>query len=240
MRESVLITGSGNGLGRILALKFAEHNYNVIINARKESELGGVSKEIERKGVSCYTVQGDLGYSATLERLTDVAKEHNIEVLINNGAALCPGVDFDKIDENKIYDLINVNLVAPIQLTRSIYPLLQEKRSGTIININSVISLEPKKLRTVSSAAKAGLRAFTDCLRLEAEEYNIHVVGIHPTRIKTKPEYNYGMNAEEVATKIYEASKNRDIQNLILEGRPIKYRPKDQTKYLEIEMRNEE
>lgn len=240
MKETALITGSGNGVGEALALVFAENNYNIILHARKQTELDNLSKKISEKGVYCYSVQGDLREDKTIEKLSDIAKEKDITILINNAATRCPGVPFEQITDKYVKDLVRVSLYVPIQLTKMIYPLFQAKKSGTIVNINSITAIEPKKSRTVSSAAKWGLRGFTDCLRLEAIEHNIHVIGVYPTRIKTKPEHEYGMNSYEIATRIYEACKNPSIENIIFEGRPKEFRANDETKYIPIELRNEQ
>ncbi len=239
MRETILITGSGNGIGEAIALEFSNNNYNIIIHARKESELEKVSKKILEKGMDCYCIKGDLRSNSTLDDLYTIAKEKNISILINNAAKRCPGVPFEKISNEDFDDLIRVSLYAPIRLTQMVYPLFQAKNKGTIVNINSITAIEPKKSRSVSSAAKCGLRGFTDSLRTEARDYNINLIGIYLTRVKTKPEHEYGMNRHDIAARIYKACRNPAIENIIFEGRPERFRMKDATKYSIIELKNE-
>ena len=240
MRETALITGSGNGVGKALAFVFAGNNYNIIIHARKQSELEEVYRETSERGIRCYSVQGDLRNDKTLADLYAIAKEKDIGVFINNAATRCPGVPFEQISEEYLNDLIRVSLYVPIKLTKMIYPLFLEKKKGTIININSITAIEPKKARSVSSAAKWGLRGFTDCLRLEAREHNIHVIGVYPTRIKTKPEFEYGINPREIAENIYLACQDPFAENIIFEGRQKRFRIDDRTKYITTELKNEE
>ncbi len=238
MRKTVLITGSGNGVGEALALAFADNNYDVIIHARKQNELDNVSKKISEKGVVCSCIQGDLRNNETLNNLYAIANKSNISILINNAATRCPGLPLEQITDDYVDSLIRVSLYVPIQLTKMIYPLFQSKKEGTIVNINSITALEPKKSRSVSSAAKYGLRGFTDCLRLEAKEYNIHVIGVYPTRIKTKPEHEYGMDRHGIASKIYQACHNPNVENIIFEGRPERFRINDTAKYTITELKN--
>lgn len=241
MRETVLITGSGNGVGKDLALTFAANNYDVIVHARKESELEEMLEKISQKKVNCRTLRGDLREDKTLEDLRAAAYEENISVLINNAAARCPGSSLEQTTDEYIGDLVRISLYVPIKLTKMIYPLFQEKNKGTIVNINSITAIEPKKSRSVSSAAKWGLRGFTDCLRLEAKEHNIKVIGVYPTRINTKPEFQYGMDSKEIAANIYEACCGPSIENIIFEGRPQEFRPKkaNNAEYRIIELKNE-
>ena len=239
MKKTALITGSGNGFGKALAIVFAEKDYNIIIHARKKSELDEVSEKIFEIGSNCHCISGDLRDDETLEKLCAIANEDDISVLINNAATRCPGVFFEEITAEYIESLIKVSLYVPIKLTKMIYPLFKTKKEGTIVNINSITSLEPKRIRSVSSAAKYGLRGFTDCLRLEAKEHNIQVIGVYPTRIKTKPEHEYGMNPYEVALEIYKACQDPLVENIVFEGRPKEFRGSDMSKYDVVELKNE-
>ncbi len=225
MRETILVTGSSNGIGEAIAKVFANNYYNIIIHGRNEGDLERVFKDISSKGVDCYVINGDLREDKTLDNLYDISKEKDISVLVNNAGALCPAVTFDKLDNKDLEDVIRVNFLVPIKLTRMIYPLFLNKSYGTIINMNSIIGLEVKTSKPVFSGARWGLRGFTESFRLEAKERGIRVMGIYPTRVKTKPEFEYGMDPDETAGKIYEAYKN-NIDDLILDGRPEQYRPK--------------
>jgi len=240
MRKTVLITGSGNGIGEALALEFSNNNYNVIIHARKQAELEELSKKISEKGVACYYIQGDLRNDKTLYDLYTIAKEKDISILINNAAKRCPGVYFEEIIKEDLDDLIRVSIYVPIRLTQMIYPIFQSKMEGAIVNINSITALEPKKLRSISSAVKYGLRGFTDCLRIEARSYNIKLIGVYLTRVKTKPEHEYGIDRYDIAAEIYRACESSLVENIIFEGRPEKYRTKDMTKYTTMELKNEQ
>ena len=89
----------------------------------------------------------------------------------------------------------------------------------TIININSISGLENQELRSIYCASKWGLRGFTDALRLEANKHNIRIIGVYPSRIKTKPYFTYGLAARSVAKEIFEAYKRTNIEEIILDER---------------------
>jgi short-subunit dehydrogenase len=219
----VLITGSGHGLGRELALVFAGHNYNIILHDRNKSDLEKTEKEISKKDINSFVLLGDLKSDKTLDSLYKISKKKKISVLINNAGVHCPGLPLEKIDDRQIDDLLLTNLIASIKLTRRIYRFfLENGHGGTIININSISGLENQEFRTVYCASKWGLRGFTDTLRLEAGGKNIRIIDIYPSRIKTRSEFTVGMETEEVAKKIYEVYENTNLDKVILDGRPKK------------------
>ena len=213
----VLITGSARGLGKELALVFAQNGYGIILHDRTENDLKEIKEEILKKGVPHFTVAGDLKSDKTLDDLYRISKEKGVSVLINNAGVHCPKLPLEKMDDQIIDDILLINLVAPVKLTRRIYSMFVESGHGTIININSMSGLENQKFRTVYSASKWGLRGFSDALRLEGEENNVRIIDIYPTRIKTRPEFTVGMESRDVAQKIYEVYKNNKLNKIILD-----------------------
>lgn len=225
--KSVLITGSSKGLGEQLALAFARNNYDIILHGRNKESLAKVKGEISKVGVNCFIVTGDLRLDKTIEALYKVAGKTDVTVLINNaGIALTlPGEDTDlrlplnEISDEQIDDILATNLLAPIKLTRRLYQLFLNKGHGTIININSLLGLEPRELNTLYCASKWGLRGFTDSFRLEAAKHGIRVIGVYPSRIKTRA-FTDGMEPKDVAQKIYSAFSNSAIDEIKLDERP--------------------
>jgi short-subunit dehydrogenase len=220
--RTVLITGSSKGLGKELSLVFGSNGYDVILHGRNRKDLIIVKKEILKRGVSCFIVRGDLRSDSVIKRLFEIAKRKDISVLINNAAAECPHLALEKIGKQELEDILMTNLIAPIKLTKRIYSLFLRKKAGAIININSISGLENQRLRSIYCASKWGLRGFTDTLRLEARGHNVRVIGVYPSRIKTRPHFTYGMSAQEAAQRIFDAYKNNDIKELILDERPVK------------------
>lgn len=218
----VLITGSGRGLGKELALVFADNHYNIILHDKSKNNLAEIEKEISKKNVDHFIVTGDLKSKKTLDNLCKVSKEKRISLLINNAGVHCPNLPFEKINDKQINDLLLTNLIAPIKIICRLYPFLLKKGGGTIININSILGLENKKLRTLYCASKWGLRAFSETLKLEAKENNIRIIDVYPTRIKTRPEFKEGLETNYVARKIYETYKNTNYGKLILDHRSKK------------------
>ena len=217
--QSVLITGSGRGIGKELALHFAGFAWKTVIHDRDEKELFQVKDMILKLGKECLTVTGDLRETAMLEKLTEAAEGAGVSVLVNN-AAIGLKEDLDKVADEQIDELIMTNLTAAIKLTKRIYAYFLKRGKGTIINMVSLSGLNAQEGRTVYCASKWGLRGFTETLRLEAEKNNIRVLGIYPSRVKTRPEFTYGLEVKEVVSKIYEAYLDPTVKELIMDGRP--------------------
>lgn len=220
----VLITGSGHGLGRELALVFASHGYDIVLNDRNKDDLEESRKRVSKIGMNYFVLLGDIRSDKTLGRLYEISKKKGLSVLINNAGVHCPKLPLQDLNNEQIDDMMLSNLIAPIKLTWRVYPLFLKNGKGAIININSLSGLENQKFRTIYSATKWGLRGFTDSLKLETGENAIRVLDIYPSRMKTRPEFTFGMNPQKVAQKIYKIYKNTDLNRVILDHRPKKNR----------------
>ena len=216
--KCVLITGSSKGLGEELSLVFAINKHDIILHGRSKEDLGMVKEKVFKLGANCYSLDGDLRLDKTIGELYKLAKEKDISVLINNAGLHCPHLPLEKISDEQIDDILITNLIAPIKLTKRIYNLFLDNGYGTIININSLSGLQNHKLRSIYCASKWGLRGFTDTFRLETEKHKVRVLGVYPSRIKTKPYFTVGMEPQEVAQKIYAAYKNTNINEIKLDG----------------------
>jgi short-subunit dehydrogenase len=225
--KTVLITGSNKGLGKSLAEIFYKHNHNIILHGRNERDLLKTKKSLKDGEREIYIVKGDLRDIETLERLYQEAQKRDISVLVNNAAIPCPGKSFEELSHSQIKEILQTNLFSLIELTQSVYSLFIEKSEGTIININSLSGIETQKHRSIYCASKWGLKGFTDTLQIEAEDKGINVFGVYPSQIKTRTDLQkYGWCPEEIAQKIYSKYINDEEGNLIMDGRPEKFKPK--------------
>lgn len=210
----VLITGSGRGLGKSLALVFASNNYDIILHDRVAEDLENTRNEVLEKGVNCDILLGDLNDIETIDKLYDVAKNKDVSILINNAGLHCPHLPLEGIKDDQIDEIITTNLISQIKLTKRMYSVFLEKNNGVIININSMSGLKPSKNRTIYSASKWGLRGFSESFKLEVKNHNIRVIDVYPSRIKTRPEFKYGMESNDVAKKIYDAYKDESKETI--------------------------
>tara|TARA_B100000614_G_C14439975_1_gene449796 strand:- start:293 stop:946 length:654 start_codon:yes stop_codon:yes gene_type:complete len=209
--SKVLITGSSSGLGNHLALYFSEKGHEILLHGRNENNLIRIKNEINKNGSNAEYIVADLSNNEELELLCNKAKKSNIKMLINNAGIICPGLPLKELSYEDIESMIKVNLIAPIKIISNLNNILDH-----VININSMVGLEPKKNRSLYAASKWGLRGFSESLKQEDISYKI--LDVYPTNIKTWPERENAMELNFVLNSIYNAMLSGK-KDLILDGR---------------------
>lgn len=175
---TALITGSSKGFGRSLALAFARNGGAVILHGRDEARLANVREQVLQIGAECDVVHGDLRREATIDALYEAARRHDLDVLINN-AGIYANRPFSTVSIEVFREVIETNLLAPVALTRKIFPLFQKKQSGLVVNINSVAGKNGSDGESAYCASKHGLRGFTRSIQFEANRDRIRVVDVY-------------------------------------------------------------
>lgn len=188
MNKIVLITGATRGIGKQIALTFAESGYDIAINYRTENEdLKNTKKEIEEKNVRCLAVKGDVSNFEDCEKLVkEVIQEFGeIDVLVNNS-----GITRDtllmRMKKEDFEQVIDTNLIGTFNVTRNVIPYMIKARYGKIINISSVVGISGNAGQTNYSASKAGVIGFTKSLAKEVASRNILVNAVAPGFIETQ------------------------------------------------------
>lgn len=179
--KKVLLTGGSYGIGPIIAESLVDQGANVAISARSDSSLQEVASRINKSGSSVLVIPADLRNSSQREKLvTDVLKEFGeIDVLINNAGVETEGA-YAELPWSSIQDNIDVNLIAPLALTKLILPHMLNRKSGHIINISSIAGKSGGPYAAVYSGTKAGLAEWTRALRLELADTGVHFSTIFP------------------------------------------------------------
>lgn len=212
VKKTALITGSSQGLGRSLALAFASKGFNIILHGRNRERLNIVHQEVLLRKVDCRVVIGDLLEGTTIEALTRCSKEINVDVLINN-AGMYLNKSVDEMTSYEFKKVIDVNLVAPVLLTKNIFELFKKKSSGLIININSIAGKNSSALESAYCASKHGLRGFMGAFKFEALKYNVTVIDIYLGAMNTdmtaeRRDHNKFIKTEEVAEFLCQVSQD--------------------------------
>ena len=208
-KDTILITGATSGLGWYLSKYFAYKGHPIVITGRNDIVLDELAIYLP---TDVYTICGDLRETDVLFEIVKVSKESGVSVLINNAGVVCPGLKIEDLSLDNINEMVDVNLKVPFLLTRMMYDDLTD-----IVNINSMVGIEPKKFRTAYTASKWGLRGFTNSLRMESDK---NIVEVYPTRIETYPGRKHSMNIDFVCEKIYNSYDSKLDDDLILDGRP--------------------
>jgi len=181
----VLVTGASRGFGRVLALEFAKAGSHLILTARNAGQLDEVQQQAEQLGVQCATVAGDIIDETVRQAVVQTALEKDVDILVNN-AGMVMIVPLEEMPVEKIDREIQLNLVAPIQLTRALLPRFKERRSGTIVNVNSLGGRKPVLHHTIYCATKYGMNGFSESLQMEVEGHGIRIFNVSPGKMDTK------------------------------------------------------
>ena len=183
-----LVTGASRGIGKAIALAFADAGADVVIASRNLSDLEKVAQEIEAKGQKALCVPTHTRKIDDLKNLVGKAMEgfNRIDILVNNAAtnpAMGPIVETDE----KIYDhIMETNLKGYFMLSKMVGEVMRDQKSGNIINISSAGGLSPAEGLGPYCISKAGINMLTKQMALEMGPYNVRVNAIAPRIVKTK------------------------------------------------------
>lgn len=183
--KTVIITGGSEGVGAATARLFAEAGANLMLVARNKKNLDLIAKELRAKTqVAVFAMD-----VSDAEACVDVFKKASfefgrIDILINNAGYHKRGLVED-VEDDDLGRIIDVNLKAPIMLSRIALPYLRESGGGAIINVGSLAGRAPIPGSAAYGASKAGLRSFTYALATELAGSNIKVAVVSPGPIDT-------------------------------------------------------
>ena len=183
----VVVTGASRGLGRSIAIAYARHGADVVINYHKNDLDAEITKAaIEGYGVRCLTVKGDIGKEEDVIKLKDLTIDEfgHVDILVNNA-----GIVFDLPFEERRADhwkkTLNTNLISIFLCAKHFAPYLQERDMPSILNIsstNGINTLYPSSMDY--DASKAGIISLTKNLAVQFAP-KINVNSIAPGWIET-------------------------------------------------------
>ena len=182
-----LVTGAKRGIGKAIALTFAEAGANVVVCGRTLPDLEQVAEEIKVLGRQSLAIKTDVTVKSEVQSLVDrTVKEFGIiDVLVNNAVVYAAGPLVD-LSEEDWDNTINIGLKGYYLCSQAVAGLMMEKRQGSIINMSSTAGIRPTGRQGAYSVIKAGGIMLTKLLAAELAEYNIRVNALAPTVVKTE------------------------------------------------------
>ena len=219
--KTALITGGSRGIGRAIALGFAQTGANVAFSDLKYDEnAAALEKELQALGVKAKAYASDAGSFADSDKLVgDVIEDFGkIDILVNN-AGITKDTLLMRMTEEMWDDVIRVNLKSAFNLTKAVQRFMLKQRSGSIINMSSIVGLGGNAGQANYAASKGGMIAFTKSVAQELGARNIRVNAIAPGFIETEmtakiPEEARKAWAEKIPLK--RAGTPDDVANMVV------------------------
>jgi 3-oxoacyl-[acyl-carrier protein] reductase len=186
--KTALITGANRGIGRSIAVKFAEHGANVAFSDLQYNDDSiALEKELSAFGIKARGYASDASSFAAGEALVNnvVSDFGTIDILVNNAGITRDSLLLRMSEQD--WDLVmNVNLKSVFNLTKAIQKIMIKQRSGSIINMSSIVGIEGNSGQSNYSASKAGIIGFTKSIAQELGSRNIRCNAIAPGFIETE------------------------------------------------------
>jgi NAD(P)-dependent dehydrogenase (short-subunit alcohol dehydrogenase family) len=181
-----VITGASQGLGKALALAYAEEGARLVINSRSEERIRPVAEEAVSSGAEVLGVAADVSQSADVERLVGAAVERfgHVDVLVNNAGLLGPRVAIEEYPEDEWRRVIDANLTGPFLVSKAAIPHMPE--GASIINVVSGVSVEGRAGWGAYSVSKFGVEGLTQILAAELKERGIRANAVDPGGMRTE------------------------------------------------------
>lgn len=164
-----LITGASRGIGAELAQAFAREGMRLLLTARTEPGLEAVAGRLRASGASVTTFAGDITESSVRAALVERAEELGGLTLLVNNAGIEQVAKYETVSDADLERMLQVNLFAPMALTRLSLPGMQQRRTGHILNIASMAGLAGVAHGETYTTTKHGLIGFTRSLRASAQ-----------------------------------------------------------------------
>jgi 3-oxoacyl-[acyl-carrier protein] reductase len=188
MHRVVLVTGGSRGIGRSIALAFAEPGTIIAVNFRSDAQgAASVAAEVGRRGATGIIVQGDVTDSGQVRSMAEglLSRYDRIDVLVNNAGgnrdgllALMSSADWDAV--------IDLNLKSVFHCCKAVARTMMAQRRGAIVNVSSLSGITGLPGQVNYAAAKGGVNALTRALAQEVARFGIRVNAVAPGLVETE------------------------------------------------------
>lgn len=211
--KTIFVTGGTDGIGAALIRQLRDLGATVITHGRNADRVAAT------KAAGFEVIQADLSLHEGVEGILTALDGREIDILINNAGA---GVDHDFREDAPNSDdadrAMFLNFNAPVRLISALMPVLKSRPEAMIVNVTSGLAIAPRAGGPIYCASKAALRSYSQALRYQLKDTQIHVLEALPPVVDTKLTAGRGnnkMSAAECARQIVAAMrKNADEANV--------------------------
>jgi NAD(P)-dependent dehydrogenase (short-subunit alcohol dehydrogenase family) len=220
--RTAIVTGGGRGIGRGIALRFAQEGAAVVVAARTETEVRGVASEIMNFGGRAVALAANVATEGGCERIVRTARESfgPVDILVNAAGIYGPVKPAEDISAAEWDAAIGVNLRGPFLLSRLVLPEMYQRGRGSILNITSASGKVPFTLNSPYAASKAGLSGLTRTLAAEAARKGVRVNALSPGPV---PETRMSQELGRALADYFHGDRDEMFKEFlkgVLQGRP--------------------
>lgn len=178
--KTILVTGSGKGLGSAIAIEAGKRGLNVVVHYRSsEDEAKKTFEKVKETGCKCILLKADLGKQEEIDSMFKTIEETfgGVDILVNN-AAMQYQLKFDQYSLEQMKRIFDVNLGGYFAMSQKVIPYMKKKNWGRIINISSVHAKRPTNFDPGYGMTKGSIKMLTRELAIELARYHITVNAI--------------------------------------------------------------
>ena len=203
MAGMAVVTGASSGIGRSYAERLASNGMDVVLVARRSDRLDLLKRELDGRGVNVRTIVADLARTEHVQRLVEELATFPVELLVNN-AGLAHYMPFAQLPIERARELVDVNALAPLLLTRTVIPGMVERGRGAIVNVASLLAFSGAARapylpqRAVYAATKAFLVTFTEILAAELAGTGVKAQVVCPGVVRSEFHSRQGIDMSQV------------------------------------------
>lgn len=209
-KKVVLVTGCSSGFGKAVCEELSKKGYDVVATARKKEQLSGIPARLK----------AELDVSSTESIQTAISQIVNelghIDILINN-AGFSVRSAIEEIDEQKLYNMYEVNVFGLLKMMQAVLPVMRRQESGRILNVGSISGRMTGIANGGYCSTKYAVEALTEAARYEVSEFGIEVAVIEPGAMDTSFFHRLAKNSDE-------GMKNPDSPYRSIYERDLKFR----------------
>ena len=210
-----IITGGGAGIGRAIALRFAQEGAKIAVADVNMENASITCREIAAAGGQAMAIYCDVSDQACVEKMVEQARESYgpVDILVNNaGGAIVGGAGqtFGNYTRDFIDKMIGINLMGAIYGAHAVANEMRERRRGRIINLSSIAGINGSRSNFLYGASKGAIIAFTKSLAMDMGPYGVTVNAIAPGAIASR------QGPASLATWLGHPGKCEDIAALAL------------------------
>jgi len=181
-----LVTGGTHGIGLAVGVLLGKAGAKICVNDLQDDRLNSCTESFKKEGLDVFTLKFNVTDEADVDRGISVIEKNvgPVDILVNNAGIIkrIPILDMPISDFKQVID---VDLVAPLIVSKRVVPGMIKRRSGKIINMCSMMSVYGRNTVSAYASAKGGLKLLTQNMTCEWAKYNIQINGIGPGYIVT-------------------------------------------------------